>query len=162
MKREATISMSDGIVEGGFLLTVGDEQVELKKLSLGNLKTLEKTYGDIQKALGTMDGIAHAIYLAAKRGGFKGQLADIADAIEFDQIQTVVGVIASQQTLTLSLEESVAVRDLLASVLMAENNEDAKAAIFSLADQHRALYAAVKERAAALKAPSGEGQGVNK
>ena len=126
--------MARSIVDsGGYVIDINGQEVELRKLTLGHLETLEREYGSLDKALGSMKGIIHAIYLAAKRGGFEGKQSDVADAIEFDQIHGIVGAIANQASLTLTPEESKIIGDLVAAALLADENEDAVASIESIA-----------------------------
>jgi len=155
--------MARGIVDsGGYIIDINGQEVELRKLTLGHLETLEKEYGSLDKALGSMKGIIHAIYLAAKRGGFEGKQSDVADAIEFDQIHGIVGAIASQASLTLTPEESKIIGDLVAAALLADENEDAVASIESIAKKHESVLVSIKNRAESLARVVGETQGANR
>ncbi len=155
--------MARGIVDsGGYTIDINGQEVELRKLTLGHLETLEKEYGSLDKALGSMKGIIHAIYLAAKRGGFQGKQSDVADAIEFDQIHGIVGAIASQASLTLTPEESKIIGDLVAAALLADENEDAVASIESIAKKHESVLVSIKNRAESLARVMGETQGANR
>ena len=155
--------MARGIVDsGGYTIDINGQEVELRKLTLGHLETLEKEYGSLDKALGSMKGIIHAIYLAAKRGGFQGKQSDVADAIEFDQIHSIVGAIASQASLTLTPEESKIIGDLVAAALLADENEDAVASIESIAKKHESVLVSIKNRAESLARVMGETQGANR
>ena len=155
--------MARSIVDsGGYTIDINGQEVELRKLTLGHLETLEKEYGSLDKALGSMKGIIHAIYLAAKRGGFQGKQSDVADAIEFDQIHGIVGAIASQASLTLTPEESKIIGDLVAAALLADENEDAVASIESIAKKHESVLVSIKNRAESLARVMGETQGANR
>jgi len=155
--------MARSIVDsGGYVIDINGQEVELRKLTLGHLETLEREYGSLDKALGSMKGIIHAIYLAAKRGGFQGKQSDVADAIEFDQIHGIVGAIASQASLTLTPEESKIIGDLVAAALLAHENEDAVASIESIAKKHESVLVSIKNRAESLARVVGETQGANR
>lgn len=155
--------MARSIVDsGGYIININGQEVELRKLTLGHLETLEREYGSLDKALGSMKGIIHAIYLAAKRGGFQGKQSDVADAIEFDQIHGIVGAIASQASLTLTPEESKIIGDLVAAALLADENEDAVASIESIAKKHESVLVSIKNRAESLSRVVGETQGANR
>lgn len=155
--------MARSIVDsGGYIININGQEVELRKLTLGHLETLEREYGSLDKALGSMKGIIHAIYLAAKRGGFEGKQSDVADAIEFDQIHSIVGAIASQASLTLTPEESKIIGDLVAAALLADENEDAVASIESIAKKHESVLVSIKNRAESLARVVGETQGANR
>lgn len=155
--------MARSIVDsGGYVININGQEVELRKLTLGHLETLEREYGSLDKALGSMKGIIHAIYLAAKRGGFQGKQSDVADAIEFDQIHGIVGAIASQASLTLTPEESKIIGDLVAAALLAHENEDAVASIESIAKKHESVLVSIKNRAESLARVVGETQGANR
>lgn len=155
--------MARSIVDsGGYIININGQEVELRKLTLGHLETLEREYGSLDKALGSMKGIIHAIYLAAKRGGFEGKQSDVADAIEFDQIHGIVGAIASQASLTLTPEESKIIGDLVAAALLAHENEDAVASIESIAKKHESVLVSIKNRAESLARVVGETQGANR
>lgn len=155
--------MARSIVDsGGYVIDINGQEVELRKLTLGHLETLEREYGSLDKALGSMKGIIHAIYLAAKRGGFEGKQSDVADAIEFDQIHSIVGAIASQASLTLTPEESKIIGDLVAAALLADENEDAVASIESIAKKHESVLVSIKNRAESLARVVGETQGANR
>jgi len=155
--------MARSIVDsGGYIININGQEVELRKLTLGHLETLEREYGSLDKALGSMKGIIHAIYLAAKRGGFEGKQSDVADAIEFDQIHGIVGAIASQASLTLTPEESKIIGDLVAAALLADENEDAVASIESIAKKHESVLVSIKNRAESLARVVGETQGANR
>lgn len=155
--------MARGIVDsGGYIIDINGQEVELRKLTLGHLETLEKEYGSLDKALGSMKGIIHAIYLAAKRGGFEGKQSDVADAIEFDQIHGIVGAIANQASLTLTPDESKIIGDLVAAALLADENEDAVASIESIAKKHESVLVSIKNRAESLARVLGETQGGNR
>lgn len=155
--------MARSIVDsGGYIININGQEVELRKLTLGHLETLEREYGSLDKALGSMKGIIHAIYLAAKRGGFEGKQSDVADAIEFDQIHGIVGAIASQASLTLTPEESKIIGDLVAAALLADENEDAVASIESIAKKHESVLVSIKNRAESLSRVVGETQGANR
>ena len=155
--------MARSIVDsGGYIININGQEVELRKLTLGHLETLEREYGSLDKALGSMKGIIHAIYLAAKRGGFEGKQSDVADAIEFDQIHGIVGAIASQASLTLTPEESKIIGDLVAAALLADENEDAVASIESIAQKHESVLVSIKNRAESLARVVGETQGANR
>ena len=155
--------MARSIVDsGGYIININGQEVELRKLTLGHLETLEREYGSLDKALGSMKGIIHAIYLAAKRGGFEGKQSDVADAIEFDQIHGIVGAIASQASLTLTPEESKIIGDLVAAALLADENEDAVASIESIAKKHESVLVSIKNRAESLERVMGETQGANR
>ena len=155
--------MARSIVDsGGYVIDINGQEVELRKLTLGHLETLEREYGSLDKALGSMKGIIHAIYLAAKRGGFEGKQSDVADAIEFDQIHGIVAAIASQASLTLTPEESKIIGDLVAAALLADENEDAVASIESIAKKHESVLVSIKNRAESLARVVGETQGANR
>ncbi len=155
--------MARSIVDsGGYVIDINGQEVELRKLTLGHLETLEREYGSLDKALGSMKGIIHAIYLAAKRGGFQGKQSDVADAIEFDQIHSIVGAIASQASLTLTPEESKIIGDLVAAALLVDENEDAVASIESIAKKHESVLVSIKNRAESLSRVVGETQGANR
>lgn len=155
--------MARSIVDsGGYVIDINGQEVELRKLTLGHLETLEREYGSLDKALGSMKGIIHAIYLAAKRGGFEGKQSDVADAIEFDQIHSIVGAIANQASLTLTPEESKIIGDLVAAALLADENEDAVASIESIAKKHESVLVSIKNRAESLARVVGETQGANR
>lgn len=155
--------MARSIVDsGGYIININGQEVELRKLTLGHLETLEREYGSLDKALGSMKGIIHAIYLAAKRGGFEGKQSDVADAIEFDQIHGIVGAIANQASLTLTPEESKIIGDLVAAALLADENEDAVASIESIAKKHESVLVSIKNRAESLARVVGETQGANR
>ena len=155
--------MARSIVDsGGYIININGQEVELRKLTLGHLETLEREYGSLDKALGSMKGIIHAIYLAAKRGGFEGKQSDVADAIEFDQIHSIVGAIASQASLTLTPEESKIIGDLVAAALLVDENEDAVASIESIAKKHESVLVSIKNRAESLARVLGETQGANR
>ena len=155
--------MARSIVDsGGYIININGQEVELRKLTLGHLETLEREYGSLDKALGSMKGIIHAIYLAAKRGGFEGKQSDVADAIEFDQIHGIVGAIANQASLTLTSEESKIIGDLVAAALLADENEDAVASIESIAKKHESVLVSIKNRAESLARVVGETQGANR
>lgn len=155
--------MARSIVDsGGYVININGQEVELRKLTLGHLETLEREYGSLDKALGSMKGIIHAIYLAAKRGGFQGKQSDVADAIEFDQIHGIVGAIASQASLTLTPEESKIIGDLVAAALLAHENEDAVASIESIAKKHESVLVSIKNRAESLARVVGETQGASR
>ena len=155
--------MARSIVDsGGYIIDINGQEVELRKLTLGHLETLEREYGSLDKALGSMKGIIHAIYLAAKRGGFQGKQSDVADAIEFDQIHSIVGAIASQASLTLTPEESKIIGDLVAAALLVDENEDAVASIESIAKKHESVLVSIKNRAESLARVLGETQGANR
>ncbi len=155
--------MARSIVDsGGYIININGQEVELRKLTLGHLETLEREYGSLDKALGSMKGIIHAIYLAAKRGGFEGEQRDVADAIEFDQIHGIVAAIASQASLTLTPEESKIIGDLVAAALLADENEDAVASIESIAKKHESVLVSIKNRAESLERVMGETQGANR
>lgn len=155
--------MARSIVDsGGYVIDINGQEVELRKLTLGHLETLEREYGSLDKALGSMKGIIHAIYLAAKRGGFEGKQSDVADAIEFDQIHGIVGAIANQASLTLTPEESKIIGDLVAAALLADENEDAVASIESIAKKHESVLVSIKNRAESLARVLGETQGANR
>lgn len=155
--------MARSIVDsGGYVIDINGQEVELRKLTLGHLETLEREYGSLDKALGSMKGIIHAIYLAAKRGGFEGKQSDVADAIEFDQIHGIVGAIANQASLTLTPEESKIIGDLVAAALLADENEDAVASIESIAKKHESVLVSIKNRAESLARVVGETQGANR
>lgn len=148
--------MANGIVEGSNIIEINGKEVELKKLTLGNLETLEERFGSIEKALSSMKGIAYAIWLAAKRSGFDGRVDDIKDSIEFDQIQSVVAAIANQRTLILSADEAKVIADLIATAMMLKDNEDALHALNKLVEGHSDLLEGVKTRANALRSSRGE------
>lgn len=155
--------MARSIVDsGGYIININGQEVELRKLTLGHLETLEREYGSLDKALGSMKGIIHAIYLAAKRGGFEGKQSDVADAIEFDQIHSIVAAIASQASLTLTPEESKIIGDLVAAALLVDENEDAVASIESIAKKHESVLVSIKNRAESLSRVVGETQGANR
>ena len=155
--------MARSIVDsGGYIININGQEVELRKLTLGHLETLEREYGSLDKALGSMKGIIHAIYLAAKRGGFEGKQSDVADAIEFDQIHGIVGAIANQASLTLTPEESKIIGDLVAAALLVDENEDAVASIESIAKKHESVLVSIKNRAESLARVLGETQGANR
>ena len=155
--------MARSIVDsGGYVIDINGQEVELRKLTLGHLETLEREYGSLDKALGSMKGIIHAIYLAAKRGGFEGKQSDVADAIEFDQIHGIVAAIANQASLTLTPEESKIIGDLVAAALLADENEDAVASIESIAKKHESVLVSIKNRAESLSRVVGETQGANR
>ena len=155
--------MARSIVDsGGYIININGQEVELRKLTLGHLETLEREYGSLDKALGSMKGIIHAIYLAAKRGGFEGKQSDVADAIEFDQIHGIVGAIANQASLTLTPEESKIIGDLVAAALLVDENEDAVASIESIAKKHESVLVSIKNRAESLARVVGETQGANR
>lgn len=148
--------MANGIVEGSNIIEINGKEVELKKLTLGNLETLEERFQSVEKALSSMKGIAYAIWLAAKRGGFDGRVDDVKNSIEFDQIQSVVAAIANQRTLILSAEEARVIADLISTALMIHDNEDAAHALAKLAEDNTILLEGVKTRAGALRAGRGE------
>lgn len=155
--------MARSIVDsGGYVIDINGQEVELRKLTLGHLETLEREYGSLDKALSSMKGIIHAIYLAAKRGGFEGKQSDVADAIEFDQIHGIVAAIANQASLTLTPEESKIIGDLVAAALLADENEDAVASIESIAKKHESVLVSIKNRAESLARVLGETQGANR
>src|SRR5690606_40335032 len=155
--------MARSIVDsGGYVIDINGQEVELRKLTLGHLETLEREYGRLDKALSFMKGIIYAIYLAAKRGGFEGKQSDVADAIEFDQIHGIVGAIANQASLTLTPEESKIIGDLVAAALLADENEDAVASIESIAKKHESVLVSIKNRAESLARVVGETQEIGR
>jgi hypothetical protein len=155
--------MADGIVEGTYFLEVDGEEIELKRLTLGSMETIERKLGNIEKALGTMKGMQFAIYLAAKRGGFKGTQEDLANNIEVDQISKIMGAITNQTTLTLQAIEATVISKLIDSVsnLESTSEDEKQAEIAKFYDENYAVLQNIQAKTKAIKQAQGEEGGVN-
>lgn len=154
--------MADGIVEGSYFLEVNGKEIELKKLTLGIMETIERKFGNIDKSLGTMKGMQFAIYLAAKRGGYEGSQEDLANNIEVDQISKIMAAITNQTTLTLQAGEAAVISKLIDSVsnLESTSEDEKQAEIAKFYVENYAVLQNVQTKAKAIKT-QGEAEGVN-